>query len=72
MDVVGGVIMKTLCYYISRDDKFEEFEEVLEIVENAIPCFIEMVDVEMNFVEVTIKCREEDVTFVETSFAPFV
>lgn len=64
--------MKTLWYYIARDDKFEEFKKVLDKVENSIPCFTEVKDVEMNFVELIVKCREDDAAFVEKSFAPFV
>lgn len=44
----------------------------IEYLENTIPCFIECEPVEMNYMEVSIICRNEDVAFVEKAVAPLV
>ena len=47
-------------------------ESAIEYLEDAIPCFIECEPVEMNYMEVSITCRNEDVAFVEKAVAPLV
>jgi hypothetical protein len=44
----------------------------IEYLEDAIPCFIECEPVEMNYMEVSIICRDEDIAFVEKVVAPLV
>lgn len=44
----------------------------VEYIENTIPCFIELKPVEMDYMEVTIICRDADVAFVEKAVAPLV
>ena len=44
----------------------------VEYIEKAIPCFIELEPVEMDYMEVTIICRDADVAFVEKAVAPLV
>lgn len=44
----------------------------VEYIENAIPCFIELEPVEMDYMEVTIICRDADAAFVEKAVAPLV
>jgi len=44
----------------------------IEYLENIIPCFIELEPVEMDYMEVSIICRNEDVAFVEKAVAPLV
>lgn len=46
--------------------------ETLETELMAIPCFIDREFIEMDYSEVAIQCRVEDVRFVEILIAPFM
>ena len=68
----GVNIMKTLCYYIERTEDYTKFLIALEGAMTLVPCFVSMGDVEMNFVELTVLCREEDALFIQTVLAPYL
>lgn len=64
--------MKTLCYYIERTEDYTKFLTSLDFAITSVPCFVSMEDVEMNFVELTVLCREEDTLFIQTVLAPYL
>lgn len=53
-------------------EKLASLASAIEYIENAIPCFIHLIPVEMGYMEVSISCRNEDVAFVENAVAPLV
>lgn len=46
--------------------------ECIEQAEELFPCFIESEPVEMNYVEISINARAEDMPSIERIFAPLV
>ena len=64
--------MKKVCYYVERNDLYNSFLMAFNEMIFAIPCFVAFKDVEMNFVEITVLCREEDILTVQNTFAPFL
>lgn len=61
--------MKTLCYFIENNTfAMDTINELIDYV----PCFVRWDKVEMNYLEVTIQAREEDVKTVENFFATLV
>ena len=59
-------------YYLDWNNKKKDIQEVLLDLFVTIPCFIQKEYIEMNYVKVTIKCREEDVRTVEQFIADLV
>lgn len=64
--------MKTLCYYIEINENYENFEKALNLVIMLVPCFVSTEIVEMNYMEVTIVCRQEDVIAIQTALAEYL
>lgn len=64
--------MKKVCYYVERNDLYNTFLVAFNEMIFTIPCFVSFKDVEMNFVEITVLCREEDILTVQNTFAPFL
>jgi hypothetical protein len=61
--------MITKVYYI---DGTRENKQKMKEIRETIPCFYSSKPVEMDFLEVTIQMRIEDVAFVEMMIAPLV
>lgn len=59
-------------YYLDWNNKKEDIQNVLLSLFVTIPCFIGVEYIEMNYVKVSIKCREEDVRTVELFIADLV
>ena len=59
-------------YYLDWSNKKKDIQEVLLDLFVTIPCFIQKEYIEMNYVKVTIKCREEDCRTVEQFIADLV
>lgn len=65
--------MKTLCYYIEyKKEEYNNFLKSLDFMLRLVPCFISLKDAEMNFVELTVICEEEDVCAIQTIIAPYL
>ena len=54
--------MENRNYYLRRSAKLDK---AIEAVSNAFPCFIETEPVEMDWVKVSIKSREEDAMAID-------
>lgn len=61
--------MATKTYYIENS---ERLNEVLELLKMAIPCIIEREYIEMNFSQIEIIARAEDLRTVEKYLAPLM
>ena len=61
--------MVTKCYLLGKD---EIFPHTLAWLSDRIPCFIDIKTVTPYRFELYIKCRAEDVAFVERTLAPFM
>ena len=61
--------MTNKTYYIENS---AELDEVLEQIEETFPCFVERELIEMNYSEVDINAREEDIASIERLLAPLV
>lgn len=62
--------MTTMCFFV---DGSAECALALNIIGESIPCFIRSHYSEVfDAMEIEIKCRVEDVSFVESMLAPFV
>ena len=59
-------------YWVDRNDITTDLEETLMALYIRIPCFVEIENVEMNWVKVTIQAREEDLETVERYMAGLV
>ena len=59
-------------YWVDRNDITTDLEETLMALYMRIPCFVEIENVEMNWVKVTIQAREEDLETVERYMAGLV
>ena len=59
-------------YYLDWNEKKEDIQNVLLKLFVTIPCFIQAEYIEINYVKVSIKCREEDVRTVELFIADLV
>lgn len=62
--------MITKVYFILETE--EDYNEVMDIIINSFPCFLDEEPIEFNYVEVTIKMREEDVASIEKILAKIV
>lgn len=63
--------MITKVYYIAPEHK-DEFYHVADQIMMNFPCFMSAQPVEMDWDEVTIQCRTEDIAAIEKQIAPFV
>lgn len=61
--------MTTKIYYIENTT---ELDEVLEQIEEDFPCFVDRELIEMNYSEVSINARDEDISAIEKRLAPLV
>ena len=61
--------MTTKTYYIENTT---ELDEVLEQIEEDFPCFVARELIEMNYSEVSINARDEDISAIEKRLAPLV
>lgn len=62
--------MTTVCFFT---DGSAECALALNIIGESIPCFVRVRFSEVfDAMEIEIKCRVEDVSFVESMLAPFV
>ena len=59
-------------YWVDRNDITNDLEETLTALYMRIPCLVEIENVEMNWVKVTIQVREEDLFTVEQYMAGLV
>ena len=60
------MVAKTL-YIENSKEVFEAYKKI----ENTFPCWIDVTPIEMNYSEVTIRAREEDMASIEKILAPF-
>lgn len=56
-------------YYLERTDAVIN---ALNLIINEIPCFVENIPVEMNYIKTTICARTEDISYVENILAPYI
>ena len=56
-------------YYIENTT---ELDNALKLIEDTFPCFIEREYIEMNYSQIDIKAREEDIVSIERVLAPLV
>ena len=63
--------MRTITVYIDPEKK-EEFYHVADQLMMNFPCFVDSTPVEMDWEEVTIKCRQEDAAEIERRIADFM
>ena len=61
--------MTTKCYYLENTN--EANDRINEIIKHFI-CFVETKTVEMNYIELNIKCRNEDVQTIERLISDLV
>lgn len=61
--------METKTYYIQNTN---ELDEAIETIENNFPCFVNREFIEMDYSEVEIKTRLEDIANIEKILAPLV
>lgn len=61
--------MITKTYYIENTNALED---ALENITNNFPCFVNREFIEMNYSEIEIKARKEDVVSIERILAPLV
>lgn len=61
--------MLTKVYYIENSDNLEN---ALSILRDSVPCFIKREFIEMNYSEISIIARVEDIISVERMLAPLV
>lgn len=61
--------MTTKTYYIENT---AELDKVLEQIEEDFPCFVDRELIEMNYSEVSINARDEDISAIEKRLAPLV
>ena len=56
-------------YYIENTT---ELDNALKLIEDTFPCFIKREYIEMNYSQIDIKAREEDIVSIERVLAPLV
>lgn len=61
--------MTNKTYYIPNST---ELDDVLNEIEETFPCFVERDFIEMDYSEVAINAREEDIASIERMLAPLV
>ena len=61
--------MRTKTYYIQNTN---ELDEALETIRDNFPCFINRELIEMNYSQIEINARNEDVANIEKILAPLV
>ncbi len=61
--------MTNKTYYIENT---AELDNALELIENTFPCFVERELIEMNYSQIDINAREEDIASIERVLAPLV
>lgn len=61
--------MTTKTYYIENTNALDE---ALERIENDFPCFVEREFIEMNYSQIEINARNEDIVSIENILAPLV
>lgn len=61
--------METKTYYIQNTN---ELDEAIETIKNNFPCFVNREFIEMDYSEVEIKTRLEDIANIEKILAPLV
>ena len=63
--------MMTKVYYISPENQDYFFHVADQLMMN-FPCWMESQPVEMDWLEVTVKCRQEDIIAIEKAIAPYI
>jgi len=61
--------MVEVVYYIENGDKLQK---AIDDIIYSFPCFVDTEIVEMNFLKVTIKARQEDIARIEKKLAIFM
>lgn len=61
--------MTNKTYYVENTN---ELDTALETIENNFPCFVEREFIEMNYSQIEINAREEDIASIERILAPLV
>lgn len=61
--------MTNKTYYIENTN---ELDTTLETIKNNFPCFVEREFIEMNYSQIAINAREEDIASIERILAPLV
>lgn len=61
--------MTTKTYYIENST---ELTDTLEQIEETFPCFVDRDFIEMDYSEVAINAREEDISSIERILAPLM
>lgn len=61
--------MMTKTYYIQN---LVELDDILDEIEETFPCFIEREYIEMDYSEVSINARDEDIASIERMLAPLM
>lgn len=61
--------MTNKIYYVENTT---ELDNTLESIENTFPCFVEREYIEMDYSQINIKAREEDIVSIEKILAPLV
>lgn len=56
-------------YYIKNSKKLDT---ALKTIEQKVPCFVNRELIEMDYSQVSISARQEDMIFVENTLAPLV
>ena len=61
--------MEKRTWYIEGSN---ELDKTIEEVEGLFPCFITATFIEMNYMEITIEARTEDMGAIKKKFAPYM
>ena len=61
--------MMTKTYYIQN---LAELDDILDEIEETFPCFVEREYIEMDYSEVSINARDEDIASIERMLAPLM
>ena len=61
--------MKTVNYIMAIT---AEADEAIRKLSHAIPCWVNIFPIDEDYTEIEIRCRAEDVAFVEKTLAEFV
>jgi len=61
--------MTTKTYYIQNSNKLDE---ALKTIEQRVPCFVNRDTIEMNYSEISISARTQDLAFIERTLAPLM
>ena len=60
---------KYVWYFDNGDDK--NLRNTIEVIKKDFPCFVKVENIELNWIEVTVKARVEDMGAIETRLARF-